>query len=83
MIERHGCGACHSIPGIRAANARVGPPLSRFAERTYIAGSLPNSAEHLVLWIRHPRQLSPGTAMPELGVSEADARDIAAYLYQH
>jgi cytochrome c1 len=34
-----------------------------------------------VLFIRHPQQVSPGTAMPELGVSERDSRDIAGFLY--
>ena len=82
-IESYGCGACHSIPGVQTAKSTVGPPLSGFSGRTYVAGSLPNSAEHLVLWIRHPQQVDPRTAMPELGVSEADARDIAAYLYEH
>jgi cytochrome c2 len=82
-IESYGCGACHTIPGIQTARSNVGPPLSGFSGRTYIAGNLPNTGEHLVLWIRHPQQVNPGTAMPELGVSEADARDIAAYLYEH
>jgi cytochrome c2 len=82
-IEKYGCGACHTIPGIRSASGQVGPPLSGFAGRTYVAGSLPNSAEHLVLFIRHPQKVRPGNAMPELGVTEAEARDIAAYLYEH
>ena len=83
QIQSYGCGACHTIPGIETARSNVGPPLADFASRTYIAGSLPNSAEHLVHWIRHPRQVDPRTAMPEMGVSEAEARDIAAYLYRH
>ena len=28
-----------------------------------------------------PRRVRPGTPMPEMGVTERDARDIAAYLY--
>jgi cytochrome c2 len=82
-IESYGCGACHTIPGIQTATSNVGPPLAGFAKRTYIAGSLPNSAAQLVHWIQHPREVDPRTAMPELGVSDADARDIAAYLYKH
>jgi cytochrome c1 len=34
-----------------------------------------------MLWIQHPRQVEPRTAMPEMGVTEQDSRDIAAYLY--
>jgi cytochrome c2 len=81
MIVAYGCGSCHVIPGVPAAEGRVGPALTDLAERTYIAGRLPNEASALVRWIRTPRAVDPGTAMPDLGVSEKDARDIAAYLY--
>jgi len=81
LFEEYGCGACHTVPGLRSAVGQVGPPLDRMKERVYIAGMLPNSAAHLSQWIQHPRQVNPRTAMPALGVSEPDARAIAAYLY--
>jgi cytochrome c1 len=59
----------------------VGPPLTSFARRTYIAGEVPNTLEYLVRWIEMPQAIEPGTAMPNLGVTEDQARDIAAYLY--
>jgi cytochrome c1 len=59
----------------------VGPPLAGFAGRTYIAGRFPNTAPALVRWIESPQAVAPGTAMPDLGIEEAQARDIAAYLY--
>ena len=34
------------------------------------------------LFIQHPRQVHNDTAMPEMGVTDQDARDVAAYLYQ-
>ena len=37
-IEKYGCGSCHTIPGVKEADARVGPPLTHFAERSFIAG---------------------------------------------
>ena len=80
-IERYGCGTCHSIPGARGADGTVGPPLDRFGRRGYIAGQLPNSGPNLIRWIQHPQQVEPGTAMPDLGVGDVDARDIAAYLF--
>ena len=40
-----------------------------------------NEPEMLVRWIRDAPSLDPATAMPKLGVSEQQARDIAAYLY--
>jgi cytochrome c2 len=76
-----GCGACHHIPGIRGARGSVGPPLASFARRSYIAGQLVNSPDNLVRWIVDPQGVEPGTAMPNLGVIPAVARDMAAYLY--
>jgi cytochrome c len=81
MIGRYGCAACHTIPGIRGANAVVGPPLTRIASRSYLAGEIQNTPGNMVRWIQHPREIERGTAMPEMGVTESDARDIAAYLY--
>jgi cytochrome c1 len=76
------CGACHRIPGIPAARGTVGPPLGGYRMRVYVAGRNSNVPDHLVAWIRDAPSLDPGTAMPDLDVSEAEARDIAAYLYR-
>ena len=81
LIASYGCGACHRIPGVHAARGEVGPPLLNLSERTMIAGELPNTPENLAKWIEHPRSVEPKTAMPELGVTDTEANDIAAYLY--
>ncbi|MGC1212392.1 MAG: c-type cytochrome [Micromonospora sp.] len=81
LIAQYGCGSCHTIPGVNRANGLVGPPLTRFGARSYIAGELPNNADNLRRWISDPQSVEPGTAMPNLGVSAIDAQDIAAYLY--
>jgi len=81
LIESKGCGACHVIPGISQARGLVGPPLYFFSRRTMIAGELPNTPENLVRWIKDPKQVEPGTAMPDLGLTDQQARDVAAYLY--
>lgn len=81
LIVAYGCAACHTVPGVAGADGNVGPPLTRFGSRTYIAGMLPNSPANLVRWIREPQRVLPGNAMPSMGVTELDARDIAAYLY--
>lgn len=80
-LREYGCDACHTIPGVRGADALVGPPLSGLASRMYIAGVLTNTPEHLVRWIRDPTEVDPRTAMPDVDVTEQDARDMAAYLY--
>lgn len=81
LIVSQGCGACHTIPGIYTARGLVGPPLSFYSRRTMIAGELPNVPDNLVRWIMNPPAIEPGTAMPNLGLSKQQARDIAAYLY--
>jgi cytochrome c1 len=80
-IVAKNCGSCHTIPGIEGAHGVVGPPLYFFARRTYIAGEAPNTPDNLVRWIKSPQSIEPHTAMPDLGVTEQQARDIAAYLY--
>lgn len=81
LIQSYGCGACHIIPGVNGARGLVGPPLYYFADRTMIAGELPNTPPNLARWIQHPKQVEPNTAMPDLGLSADQAKDIAAYLY--
>ncbi|MDQ3819196.1 MAG: cytochrome c [Acidobacteriota bacterium] len=80
-ISRYGCSTCHTIPGIRGADALVGPPLTQMGSRSYIAGVLPNTPDNMIRWIENPPQVDRLTVMPNLGVSEQDARDIAGYLY--
>ncbi|MCA9973926.1 MAG: c-type cytochrome [Anaerolineales bacterium] len=81
VITDAGCGACHVIPGIRGANSTVGPPLTDWADRVYIAGALPNRPEYLVRWLLDPQEIEPGTAMPDLFLTEQQARDASAYLF--
>jgi cytochrome c len=80
-IGHYACGACHSIAGVRQADGQVGPPLTGVAGRRYLGGRLVNTPENMSRWIQNPQAFAPGTAMPNLGVSESDARDITAYLY--
>jgi len=80
-ITRAGCGSCHEIPGVADAHGLSGPPLTRFARRTVVAGLLPNTPENLVRWLREPQAVVPNNAMPDTGLSDAQARDVAAYLY--
>jgi cytochrome c2 len=79
-LVQYACNACHSIPGVTGAPVHVGPPLAGIARRSLIAGTLPNTPDNLALWLRETQRVKPMTAMPQLGVGEQDARDIAAYL---
>ncbi|MBC6982559.1 cytochrome c family protein [Caulobacter sp. 17J80-11] len=80
-IGRYGCGACHQIPGVPGAAGQVGPPLTGVSTRAYLAGRLDATPANLIRWIRDPQGVEPGTVMPDMGLSDAEARDIAAYLY--
>lgn len=68
-------------PGVRGASGLIGPPLAAIADRTFLAGQLPNTPENMKKWIRVPQSVESGTAMPDMNVSESDARHMAAYLY--
>jgi hypothetical protein len=59
---------------IHGANGVVGPPLDKIANRAYVAG-YPNSPEHLINWIRYPQKVRNPTPMPDMGVTEEDARE--------
>jgi cytochrome c len=81
LFIQYGCGSCHSATGVRTATGDVGPPMDGIATRVIIAGHLANNAPNMERWIQDPQHVSPGTAMPDLGVSAGDARDITAFLY--
>lgn len=80
LLAQYQCGSCHAIPAVEAARGVAGPPLAAFGRRSYIAGQVPNRHDALTRWIVDPSALVPGTTMPSMGVSNDDARDMAAYL---
>ena len=80
LMAQYQCTACHAIPEVPGAVGNAGPPLDKFGRRSYIAGGIPNTAANLTRWLDNPQAVKPGTAMPDLGVSPPEARDMAAYL---
>lgn len=80
-FARYGCGGCHALRGVPQASGTVGPPLDGVAARAILGGRLENKPDNMIRWIRDPQGVSPGTAMPQLGVTPGDSRDIAAFLY--
>ena len=81
LLRGYTCGGCHIIPGVSAADGQVGPPLTDWASRSYIAGAVWNTPENLIRWIVDPASIEPGTSMPDMGVREDQARHMAAYLF--
>lgn len=80
LVAQYMCETCHQIPGVAGADRSVGPPLGGIADRTFIGGVLGNTPENMVRWLRDPQRFDPASAMPDLHMSESDARDIAAFL---
>ncbi|NTS31363.1 c-type cytochrome [Phyllobacterium sp. BT25] len=83
LFRRYGCTGCHTIPGVPGADGQTGAPLTGLSKHVYIAGVLQNRPDNLVAWIVSPQSFLPQTAMPNTGISEQEARDLAAYLYSH
>jgi putative membrane protein len=81
LIQSQGCGSCHNVPGVADATGVVGPPLDNIGVRVYLAGMLRNTPDNMVEWLRNPQRVVPGNLMPDMHLSERDARDMAAYLY--
>ena len=79
-MEHYGCGSCHTVGGIPGARGLVGPPLNGIGSRMYVAGMLENTEQNMASWIHDPKAINPKTAMPNLGASEQDAGDMAAFL---
>jgi cytochrome c2 len=81
LVGYYGCNACHTITDVAGPRGKAGPPLDGIAERGFLAGELPNTSENMQRWIREPHSVEPKTAMPDMGVTEQDAKDITAFLY--
>jgi cytochrome c2 len=82
IIASKPCVGCHTIPGIPTATGQVGPNLGGVASRPKIAGGVVNNTgpDDLKAWIMNPPALKPGTAMPNLGLTDDEATKIVAYL---
>jgi cytochrome c oxidase subunit II len=79
IFTRSACVGCHTIRGVSAGV--LGPDLTHFGSRTTLgAGLRPNTPEHLTAWLRDPTALKPAVKMPNLGLSEPEARSLATYL---
>jgi len=83
LLRRYGCAGCHTIPSLHGADGKVGPPLADLRSRVFIAGHLPNTGDNLIRFVASPQSTVPGTAMPDTGLNETQAHDVAAYLYAH
>lgn len=80
LVDAHGCGSCHRMPGIPGATGRTGPPLKEYHRQVYVAGILLNTRETLARFIEDPQAIDPRSAMPNVGVTAEEATLLADYL---
>lgn len=81
LIIAYDCGACHNIPGVEGADGRTAPGLHVWPNRAFVAGRLDNNPENVIRFIKDPQEVRPGIDMPDLGLTEEEARHITAYLF--
>ncbi len=79
VFTRNACVGCHTIRGV--SGGVLGPDLSHFGSRTtFAAGVYATKPDLVAAWVRDPGAMKPGVKMPALGLTEGDARLLAAYL---
>ncbi|HYF38157.1 MAG TPA: cytochrome c oxidase subunit II [Gemmatimonadales bacterium] len=84
LFTSKGCIACHSLQAVNAPKGMVGPNLANIGARSYIAaGTLKNTDANLARWIRDPQGIKKGVLMPNMGINEADAQALVAFLRAH
>ena len=81
LVQQYQCAACHFIPEVQGPNGDAGPSLQSMGRMSYIAGSIPNQPENMIRFLQNPPAVKPGTLMPALGISNDEARHMAAFMY--
>ena len=80
VFEHEACISCHTVAGT-VATGRYGPDLTHLMSRDTIAsGTVPNTEKNLLAWIGDPNQFKPGSMMPAMHLSDAQNKQITAYL---
>ncbi|MEO8227683.1 MAG: cytochrome c oxidase subunit II [Gemmatimonadota bacterium] len=84
LFAAKGCVGCHALNAMSTSKGLIGPNLANVGSRRYIAaGTLLNTDENLARWIHNPQAVKVGVLMPNLHLSEQDARTLAQYLRTH
>lgn len=78
VFETAGCLACHvvgehtQVRKERGTSYDIAPELSRVGSKV--------NADWVYDWLRNPRHYNPSTRMPSMRATDAEARDLVAYL---
>ena len=81
LVAQYACNVCHVVPGTQGPQGSLGPSLAGVASRPSISnGTVENTPDHLRQFLQSPASLNPQSSMPPIGMPDADARDLAAFL---
>jgi cytochrome c oxidase subunit 2 len=81
LMQAKICWTCHIISDVPNAKGTVGPDLTHLMARPKIvAGMLDNTPANLKKWLKNPPGVKPGTAMPNLGLSDAEIDALVNHL---
>ncbi|MGQ0809904.1 MAG: c-type cytochrome, partial [Nitrospiraceae bacterium] len=67
--NKYGCNGCHQVG---EEGGKVGPALDRAGFRL--------NPTWVYRWVKYPQAMKPETRMPNLGLSDADAKAVSMYL---
>lgn len=81
LVISYDCASCHYIPGFPESSGHDAPGLQLWPNRAFVAGAAPNRPENVIAFLMDPDGIQPGSRMPDLGITEEEARHIAAYLF--
>jgi cytochrome c oxidase subunit 2 len=84
VFLNRGCIQCHNIDAITPELDQAafnGPDLTHFMDRRVIAGAYKEySVDNLKTWLANPPKEKPGSYMPNLGLTQQEIDDLAAFL---
>jgi mono/diheme cytochrome c family protein len=86
VMEAKGCPSCHVFTGVPPlAGESVPKDLKGLASGVSLAPDFRTtrkrmSETHVLTWIKSPKAMKPDTAMPELALTDAEIKDVAAFI---
>ncbi|MBI2886136.1 MAG: c-type cytochrome [Chloroflexi bacterium] len=84
LVTEKGCIACHVIKSVPGAVGTIGPELDGMGDTAkrpkIVVNTLDNTADNLKKWLANPPAVRPGTAMPNLSLSQTEVDSLVAFL---
>lgn len=87
LLETKGCGSCHAMSGVVAIPSSAPPAMDpkQFEIGHRLAPDLRITRERmpaskLVAWLKDPKAIKPDTTMPTIALTDAEIKDVAAYI---